>query len=491
MANLTFPSNPVNGQTYEFNGKLFRYDSTTTRWSATRAQVLGALPDDIVIETPDLTLDNTAISFSASGTTVYVHYTVSDDVSVSIANNGLANSSYAAATLSRSNNTITITSGTLDFSSANVVVTVTNNRTSNTASISLSAAYAQGLANPSSWTSVGSYSNSPILDEVDAVLVNDDETYAWTIAKNYAATINISNPASPSLAGSLSSTTIGDNTRVGFIRHPTNSSYGYYMKYDGTLIEFNLSTGNPSINSTLSLAGGSGGGNGNYAFFQGNYYITIGRGGANYNGLVSVDCSTPGSLSLASDIRHDEYTTINGILNPLDSATTAVKHGDYAIITSGHSSTGTCAFIIVDISDPSNMSVTSAYDAGSRFGAAGSGSFNVQGSTMQNGYLYLLLEEISTIQVWDFNSDVTSPTKVAELTDATNILYPRNAKADGDYLYVRLQNGGRIAVIDISDPTNPSYHASGPAGAYPADFVLKNNSVYSVSWFYDKFEIFT
>jgi len=69
---------------------------------------------------------------------VYVHYTVSDDVSVSIANNGLANTDYAVATLSRSNNTITITSGTLEFSGANVVVTATNNRTSNTASINLS-----------------------------------------------------------------------------------------------------------------------------------------------------------------------------------------------------------------------------------------------------------------------------------------------------------------------------------------------------------------
>jgi len=140
MANLTFPSNPTNGQKFTSNGKVFAYDSTTQRWSVTRVQLLGSLPDDVTLETPDLTLDNTAISFSASGTTVYVHYTVSDDVSVSIANNGLANSSYATATLSRSNNTITITSGTLDFSGANVVVTATNNRTSNTASISLSQA---------------------------------------------------------------------------------------------------------------------------------------------------------------------------------------------------------------------------------------------------------------------------------------------------------------------------------------------------------------
>jgi hypothetical protein len=145
MANLTFPSNPTNGQKFTSNGKVFAYDSTTQRWSVTRVQLLGSLPDDVTIETPDLTLDNTAISFSASGTTVYVHYTVSDDVSVSIANNGLANTDYAVATLSRSNNTITITSGATEFSTANVVVTATNNRTSNTASISLSAAYQSAL----------------------------------------------------------------------------------------------------------------------------------------------------------------------------------------------------------------------------------------------------------------------------------------------------------------------------------------------------------
>jgi len=145
MANLTFPSNPVNGQKFTSNGKVFAYDSTTQRWSVTRVQLLGSLPDDVTLETPDLTLDNTAISFSASGTTVYVHYTVSNDVSVSIANNGLANTDYAVATLSRSNNTITITSGATEFSTANVVVTATNNRTSNTASISLSAAYQSAL----------------------------------------------------------------------------------------------------------------------------------------------------------------------------------------------------------------------------------------------------------------------------------------------------------------------------------------------------------
>ena len=179
MANLTFPSNPTNGQKFTSNGKVFAYDSTTQRWSVTRVQLLGSLPDDVTLETPDLTLDNTAISFSASGTTVYVHYTVSDDVSVSIANNGLANTDYAVATLSRSNNTITITSGATEFSTANVVVTATNNRTSNTASISLSAVYANELEFGATYTTSSDTLTADTFGNPNQVNANEDGTFIY------------------------------------------------------------------------------------------------------------------------------------------------------------------------------------------------------------------------------------------------------------------------------------------------------------------------
>jgi hypothetical protein len=140
MANLTFPSNPTNGQKVTVNDKVFVYNSTTSRWTATRLQIFGNLTDDFTIPPPELSLSNNTVAFDTTGQTVYITYTVDQDVKATISNNGIANSSYANVTLHQTNNTIQITAGTESFSGANVVLTVTNTRTSNTASISLSQA---------------------------------------------------------------------------------------------------------------------------------------------------------------------------------------------------------------------------------------------------------------------------------------------------------------------------------------------------------------
>ena len=140
MANLTFPSNPTNGQKVTVNDKVFVYNSTTSRWTATRLQIFGNLTGDFTIPPPELSLSNNTVAFDTTGQTVYITYTVDQDVKATIATNGIANSSYANVTLHQTNNTIQITAGTEDFSGANVVLTVTNTRTSNTASISLSQA---------------------------------------------------------------------------------------------------------------------------------------------------------------------------------------------------------------------------------------------------------------------------------------------------------------------------------------------------------------
>ena len=141
MANLTFPSNPTNGQKVTVNNKVFVYSNTTSRWTATKLNVFGNLTGDFTISPPELSLSNNTVAFSSTGETVYITYTVDQDVKATIANNGIANSSYANVTLHQTNNTIQITAGTEAFSGANVVLTVTNTRTSNTASISLSGSY--------------------------------------------------------------------------------------------------------------------------------------------------------------------------------------------------------------------------------------------------------------------------------------------------------------------------------------------------------------
>jgi len=141
MANLTFPSNPVNGQKVTLGDKVFVYSNTNSRWTATKLNVFGNLTGDFTIAPPELSLSNNTVAFDTTGETVYITYTVDQDIKATIANNGLADSTYANVTLHQTNNTIEIVAGTVAFSGANVVLTVTNTRTSNTASISLSGSY--------------------------------------------------------------------------------------------------------------------------------------------------------------------------------------------------------------------------------------------------------------------------------------------------------------------------------------------------------------
>ena len=150
MANLTLPSNPTNGQKVTVGDKVFVYSNTNSRWTATKLNVFGNLTGDFTIAPPELSLSNNTVAFDTTGETVYITYTVDQDVKATIANNGIANSSYANVTLHQTNNTIQITAGTESFSGANVVLTVTNTRTSNTASIDLSAAYRFTFADLSS-----------------------------------------------------------------------------------------------------------------------------------------------------------------------------------------------------------------------------------------------------------------------------------------------------------------------------------------------------
>ena len=107
MANLTFPTNPTNGQKYTFNGKVFEYSSSTGRWSATRAQLLGSLPDDIVINPPVVTFSSNNVTVNALSNT-FINYSVDKDATVTI-NNLTSN---ATAILFKSNNTIRIDAST-------------------------------------------------------------------------------------------------------------------------------------------------------------------------------------------------------------------------------------------------------------------------------------------------------------------------------------------------------------------------------------------
>jgi sugar lactone lactonase YvrE len=138
MANLTFPSNPTNGQKVTVNDKVFVYNSTTGRWTATRLQVLGNLTDDFTIDAPTLGVSLSTVALDTVGANVYITYTVDQDVKASLSTSGLENTT---ATLHQTNNTIVITAGATEFANGQINLVVSNGRSTDTEVINVSASY--------------------------------------------------------------------------------------------------------------------------------------------------------------------------------------------------------------------------------------------------------------------------------------------------------------------------------------------------------------
>ena len=142
MANLTFPSNPTNGQKVTVNDKVFVYNSTTSRWTATRLQVLGNLTDDFTIDAPTLGVSLSTVALDTVGANVYITYTVDQDVKATLTTSGLENTT---ATLHQTNNTIVVTAGATEFSGGQISLVVNNGRSTDTEVINVSATYAAAL----------------------------------------------------------------------------------------------------------------------------------------------------------------------------------------------------------------------------------------------------------------------------------------------------------------------------------------------------------
>ena len=142
MANITLPSNPVNGQTVVIGTRLFKYDSTANRWKSRVFQVLGDTSVTVTNEAPTITASLSEIALDTSGANVSFTYTVSDVDSsvlkVSHSVSGIANSDLATVTHHKANNTVTITTGTQAFTGGQITLTVTDGRNNATDTVDVS-----------------------------------------------------------------------------------------------------------------------------------------------------------------------------------------------------------------------------------------------------------------------------------------------------------------------------------------------------------------
>lgn len=182
MAKISLPSNPVDGQKVTVGSRVYVYDADTSRWNARVLQVLGKMPVDVTINQPNVDISANTLFLDAVGQNYFIKYDFDRDADVSFETENIED---ATVSISKSNNTIVIQGGTVDFDNGIVRLIVRNGRRQSIKTISLSAGYPDVLVNSTSPTI---HSEFEVTDEYSEKNSSTDGYYAVDVNPNAANT---------------------------------------------------------------------------------------------------------------------------------------------------------------------------------------------------------------------------------------------------------------------------------------------------------------
>jgi hypothetical protein len=294
----------------------------------------------------------------------------------------------------------------------------------------LAPAGAQASVNP---VLSGSIGDSVTLPGVTAVAVSGHFAYVTDYYAGRLTAIDISNPATPAIAGSSQAS-------------------------------------NALLNaSTVNISGG-------YA-----YVASKNRNGP--NGTESNDDGTGNSLTILDISTNPASPTIVGSVhdsNTLFGAYGVSVSGHYAFVASQGCLSGQpcpnhavgCAFAVIDISNPANPTIVAALHSTSlpqpwtSTGALG----HPTSVAISGNYAYITAAYQNRLTVVSIANPL-SPKIVATIKDNTNLNFPVDVAVSGNYAYVTDQiSTGRLTVVNVSEPANPqvvtSLASSALNGAY-------------------------
>jgi hypothetical protein len=237
-----------------------------------------------------------------------------------------------------------------------------------------------------------------------------DGSYAY-VADGYSGLqiVDISDPSSPSLAGSY------DTLEAGYVF--INGSYAYVsINVDGLQIVDISDPSNPSLAGSYDTPG-----NANGIYVDGSYAYVVGHAG----GLQIVDISNPSNPSLAGS-----YGT--------GDAFNVFISGSYAYVASGWD-----GLQIIDISNPSSPSFVGSYIT----------SDIARGVHIIGTYAYV--RDDSALLVIDI-SDPSSPSLAGSYASPE---YASDIFVEGSYAYLA-DRDDHLQIVDISDPSSPSLAGS-------------------------------
>ena len=279
--------------------------------------------------------------------------------------------------------------------------------------------------------------------------------------------IDISNPSSPTSAGtcadgsSCSATKLGQTTNVA-VATIGGTLYAVTVSYSENAISiFDIST--PSAATQVDIMGDTASQKLKQPYglalaeFDGKTYAVVAAHGKD---AVSVmDISTPSSITYKGHITHgDENNSITAKLNnPVSVAIAKIGSTTYVVVTAAVDDAITIIDISTDPTSPSN--VGEIVDSGGR---ELDGPNGVAVATIDGKTYAVVVGQDDGIAIIDISTP-SSPAYVSEIEDDAEkeLEYGRDvevATIDGrTYAFVAAVDDNGLAVIDITDPFNPSY----------------------------------
>jgi len=324
-----------------------------------------------------------------------------------------------------------VTIATVDSSRKSITSTVSWTQNGSTSQVSVTGRltnWTAALVIPKTWAGVTVAGGYDATGTTNGYRVATQGNYAYLIRNVSAATnlfiINISNPAAPTLAGSLTLANTPTNIYVsGNYAYVSNSSTA------GELQIVNVSNpAAPSLTSTYNASGTAGGG---LSVFVSGNYAYLGRAANSGSGeLTIVNVSNPASPTLAGG--YNNNIAMNGV----------EVSGNYAYLAT---SSGSAEMLVLNVSNPALPTLA--------------GTFNATGTTAAAGVAVSGTKAFIVAGTLVTAINITTPTAPAQLGTYT-LLGTGNgtaveADSTGNYLFVGSANTtAEFRVLNVATPSS-------------------------------------
>lgn len=258
--------------------------------------------------------------------------------------------------------------------------------------------------------------NNQALYGAEGFQVIGNYAYGTGYLGNSFYVMDISNPSSPSIVGTIVDSTnlhgAEDVTIIGNVAYVENTIGNNITSIDITV---------PTAPKEIMTLGSANITTPEWIVNVGNYlYITSNGGGDN--------------LVVFKTLRNGTMTEVGHVNATVPSLGIAVQ-GKYAYLAG----IGSNKIAVVDISNPTSPSLVTTFTTGSF----------APWTIAPSGGSFLYATSLSTNQVQIYN--ITNPTSlsiVQTITDSTNLNNPDDIKVDGEYIYVTGNSSGRLTILD-------------------------------------------